>query len=266
MSHSLRRIWSMFMRYFYLLRGSPVRLLELVYWPTVQMILWAFIGRYFVTSSGDAALHTAGAFIGAVLLWDFLFRSQLGVSLTFMEELWSRNLGHLFISPLRPAEWFISMMMISAVRAIFGLVMAALMAWLFFGFSLLSLGLPFLFFFFNLMVMGWWLGLMITAMLMRAGLGAEGLCWATTFLLAPVSAIYYPVSVLPVWLQKIAWSLPTSYVFEGMREIMHSGVVRVDYILTASGLNIIYIFIGTALLNSSFQHSRKTGNLLQTGE
>lgn len=265
MSFSPRRVWSMFMRYFYLLRGSPIRLVELAYWPTVQMILWGFVGRYFAGSS-DTAIHVAGAFIGAVLLWDFLFRSQLGVSLTFMEELWSRNLGHLFISPLRPAEWFLSMMLVSAVRAIFGLAVAAILAWFFFGFSILSLGLPFIVFFLNLMVMGWWLGLMITAMLMRAGLGAEGLCWATTFLLAPVSAIYYPVSVLPPALQVIAKCLPTSYVFEGMREILHNESVRFDYMLTATCLNIFYILIGAALLNWSFQYSRKTGNLFQTGE
>ena len=91
----------MLLRHAYLLLGSWPRLLDLVYWPTVQMILWGFITQFLVGQSGWVA-QAAGVFLSAVLLWDTLFRGQLGVSMCFLEELYARHLGHLFVSPLRP--------------------------------------------------------------------------------------------------------------------------------------------------------------------
>lgn len=98
MGGSARRIAAMVLRYWYLLRGSWPRLLELAYWPTVQMIMWGFISQFMATNSTWVA-QAAGVLIAAVLLWDVLFRGQLGVSVSFLEEMWSRNLGHLFVSP-----------------------------------------------------------------------------------------------------------------------------------------------------------------------
>jgi len=266
MQRSLVRIYAMLLRYFYILRGSWPRVVELVYWPTIQMILWGFIAQYYSLSNASFATQAAGAILGAVMLWDMLFRTQLGVSLSFMEEMWSRNLGHLFVSPLRPFEWCISMITISAFRAIAGMIPAVILAIPFYGYSLFDLGLPLIFFFFNLMFMGWWLGLLITAMLLRAGLGAEGIAWATVFLLAPVSAVFYPVSALPEWLQAISWALPAAHVFEGLRDLVLNGVFEMRHMLFATALNIFYLTVSCFVLFWSFNHSRKVGTLLQAGD
>ena len=100
LSLSLRRIESMLRRYVYLLKGSWPRILELAYWPTVQMVTWGFV-TIFLAQTSSLLVQAGGLLISAVLLWDVMFRSQLGVSLSFFEEMWSRNLGHLFVSPLR---------------------------------------------------------------------------------------------------------------------------------------------------------------------
>lgn len=263
---SCRRISAMVLRYVYILRGSWARIIELMYWPTIQMVLWGFISTYFAGLSDDLTSSLVAAIIGGVLLWDLLFRSQLGVSLSFMEEMWSRNLGHLFVSPLRPAEWCLSMMTVSLLRALIGMTPAVLLAIPFYGFSLFDFGLPLILFFFNLVLMGWWLGLVITAMLLRAGLGAEGLAWATTFLISPVSCVFYPVAVLPGWLQYVAWALPTSHVFEGMRALVFDGQADMGHIAAAFGLNCFYMCMGALALYWSFSHARKVGALLQSGE
>ena len=117
----------MILRHVYLLKGSWPRLLELAYWPTVQMILWGFITR-FLQGHSDLLAQTAGLFLSAVLLWDVLFRSQLSVSLLFIEEMWSRHLGHLFVSPLRPWELVVSLFTMSVVRVLIGVGGAALLA------------------------------------------------------------------------------------------------------------------------------------------
>jgi ABC-2 type transport system permease protein len=264
-SFSLRRVSALVLRYVYLLMGSWPRLLELAYWPSVQIVLWGFISKYFVGQTSWAG-SAAGALLAAVLLWDILFRGQLGYTISFMEELWSRNLGQLFISPLRPYEMVLSLTVISLIRTLVGVIPAAVIAIPLYGFSLFDLGLPLIAFFGNLMVTGWALGLLVTALLLRVGLGAESVAWMALFLIAPVSAIYYPVAVLPGWLQPVAWSLPPAYVFEGMRAILFDGVFRVDLLYGAMLLNLLYIVVGGVVFTISFRLARRQGLLHQFGE
>ena len=106
---------AMVLRYWYLLRSSWPRLLELIYWPAVQMLMWGFLQLYIAQNAGFFA-RAGGTFIGAVLLWDILFRGQLGFSISFLEEMWSRNLGNLMMSPLRPVEFVAALMVMSIVR------------------------------------------------------------------------------------------------------------------------------------------------------
>lgn len=262
---SVRRVGAMVLRYWYLLRGSWPRFLELAYWPTMQMILWGFINQFMASSSSWVA-HGAGVLVSAVLLWDVLFRGQLGVSVSFLEEMWSRNLGHLFVSPLRPGEWVVSLFTMSLLRTIIGVLPAALLAIPFFGYSVFGLGLPLAAFFVNLILLGWSLGLLIVAMILRYGMGAEGLAWIVVFMLAPVSAVYYPVAVLPEWLQWVALSLPSSHVFEGMRSVLFGGALRWDHLAWAFGLNAVYMALCTWVFLYSFKQARVRGALLQTGE
>jgi ABC-2 type transport system permease protein len=264
-SFSLRRVSALVLRYAYLLLGSWARVLELAYWPSVQIILWGFIAKNFSGhTTGGAGI--AGALLAAVLLWDILFRGQLGYTVSFLEELWSRNLGQLFISPLRPYEMVLSLTTISLIRALIGVCPAILIAIPLYGFSLFDLGLPLVGFFANLMVTGWALGLFVTALLLRVGLGAESVAWMALFLIAPVSAIYYPVHVLPVWLQWVAWSLPPAYVFEGMRAILFNGVFRGDLLVGAVLLNVLYFILGGLTFTFSFRMARRQGYLHQLGE
>jgi ABC-2 type transport system permease protein len=265
MGLSVHRIGAMVLRYWYLLRGSWPRLLELAYWPTVQMILWGFISQFMATNSTWVA-QASGVLIAAVLLWDSLFRGQLGVSISFLEEMWSRNLGHLFVSPLRPGEWVIALMTMSLIRTVIGVLPAAFLAIPVFGYSVFDMGLPLAAFFANLIAMGWWLGLLIVALILRHGLGAESLAWVAVFLLAPVSAVYYPVAVLPGWLQAVAWLLPSAHVFEGMRAVMFDGAMRWDHLAWATGLNIAYMVGAGFVFLHYFNVARVRGALLQTGE
>lgn len=262
---SVRRIAAMVLRYWYLLRGSPPRIVELIYWPTVQMVLWGFINQFMATNSGWVA-QGAGLLISAVLLWDVLFRGQLGVSISFLEEMWSRNLGQLFVSPLRPAEWIVALFTMSLIRTTIGVVPASLFAIWFFDHSIYDLGLPLIAFFANLIFLSWALGLMIISMILRYGMGAEGLAWVVVFLIAPVSAVYYPVSALPEWLQWVALAMPPAHVYEGMRALIFDGVLRWDHLGWAALLNIVVMLIGIVIFRSAFRAARRRGSLLQTGE
>ena len=262
---SARRISALVLRYLYLLIGSWPRMLELIYWPMFQLILWGFITKHLLTNSSWVA-EASGVLIAAVLLWDILFRSQMGYSISFLEEMWSRNLGHLFVSPLRPYEMIAGLTCISLLRTLLGVVPATLVAIPLYHYSIYEIGLPLIAFFINLLVFGWALGMIITAVILRAGLGAESFAWLAVFAIAPISAIYYPVSVLPSWLQPVAWAMPPAYVFEGMRTVLFKNEFQGELLAQAMALNMLYLAIGLATFLYSFRVARQRGLLLQIGE
>jgi ABC-2 type transport system permease protein len=259
------RIGAMLLRHWYLLTSSWPRLLEMVYWPALTLISWGFLQNYI---SGNASFFAkaGGTLIGAIILWDILFRGQLGFSMSFLEEMWSRNLGNLMMSPLTPFEFILSLMIMSLIRLAIGIVPMVVMAAAFFDFNLFGLGIALVAFFCNLIFTSWAVGIVVSGLVVRNGMGAESLAWTLVFILLPLACVYYPVSVLPVWLQPVAWLLPPTYVFEGMRALMIDKVFRSDLMLQALGINAVLfaaaIVAFVALLNSARSH----GKLIQSGE
>jgi len=259
------RVWAMLLRYLYILRSSWPRTLELLYWPTLQMLIWGFMSQFLYQNSSYVA-RAFGVLLAAVMLWDLLFRSQLGLSISFLEEMWARNLGQLFVSPLRPYEWVISLLAMSVIRVTIGIVPAALLAIPLYHYSIFDMGLSLVAFLIVLMAMGWSLGLAICGGILRHGMGAESLAWTVIFALAPLSCVYYPLSTLPGWLQPIAWTLPSTRVFEGMRAVMFEHVFRVDYFVGAVLLDLLYLAAGGFLFFLAFRDARRRGALMQMGE
>ena len=261
----LRRIGFMGLRYLFLLRSSWTRIVELAYWPIMQMVLWGFMSQFLLTSPSPV-IKTAGMLIAAVLLWDVMFRSNIGVAVSFLEEMWSRNLAQLFASPLRPYEWALSLLFISLVRTIIGVIPAAILAIPFYSYSIFDMGIPLIAFFMNLMIFGGAIGLVVSALVLRYGMGAESLAWVGIFLVAPISGIYYPISILPEWLQPIAWALPSAHIFEGMRAVLAEGVFRTELLINAIMLNVLYIAAGFTIFLYVFRLARIKGFLVQMGE
>ena len=264
-SMRIARIGAMVLRYWYLLRSSWPRLLDLVYWPAVQMLMWGFLQLYIAQNAGFFA-RAGGTFIGAVLLWDILFRGQLGFSLSFLEEMWSRNLANLMISPLRPAELVLALMIMSLIRLAISTIPVVLLAIAFFGFNLFGLGLALAAFFVNLLLTSWAVGILVSGLVLRNGLGAENMAWSIMFIFLPLTCVYYPVAVLPHWLAHVAWLLPPTYVFEGMRAVLIQHVFRVDLMLQALGLNVLMFLVAVAAFHALLKSARRNGSLLQTGE
>lgn len=268
----IRRIYAMVLRHWFLLRGSWPRWLELVYWPTVNLLVWGFMSLYLGKvqmpdqEPQKALMIGASVLIGGVLLWEVMVRTQISMALSFLEEFWSRNLGHLFVSPLRPGEWQIALMIVSVMRMMVAMVPTMLIAWLFYHFSIFSMGFALIGFFIHLMMMGWWLSMAISALILRHGMGAESFAWMGLFIFAPVSCIYYPLSVLPDWLQPVALMLPSTHVFEGMRAVLEHHLFDWGHFAAATGLNVLYMAMAFWVFRRSFAHARLTGKLYQVGE
>jgi ABC-2 type transport system permease protein len=252
-------------RHAYLFLKSWPRVVSTMYYPTVTMVLWAFITIY-LRPAASFLQDAPGFFIGAVLLWDVLYRGQLGVSLTFIEEVYARNLGNLFVSPLRLGEFIASQLAMSIVRALIGVGGACAFAYLLFRYSIFSFGFALIAFFVLLIAFSWAIGLAVSSIILRAGLGAEEIAWAAIFLLAPVSGVYYPIDVLPGWLRAIAAVLPTAHVFEGMRALLLQHEFLWDRFWWAAGLDVGYYAIGVLMFRAAVAKARERGSLMQMGE
>jgi len=262
---SFNRIYGLFLRHFFLITQSFPRVLDLIYWPTIQITLWGFISNFFATHSSYYN-GAVGVILTCAILYDFLFRTSIGFNILFLEEIWSRNFTNLFIAPMRISEIITSLVVTALIRALIGLVPAILLTSPIFGISLLDLGIPLFFLFLNLYIFGITLGLLVSAGLLRFGPSFENISWSTLFLLAPFGCIYYPLETLPEIFQTIALALPLVYIFEEARNILIDQTINYENIIQAFYLNAAYLIIGISVFYYSFGQARKRGSLINIGE
>ena len=262
---NFNRIYGLFLRHFFLIRGSFPRILDLIYWPSIQIILWGFISKFFSTYS-DYYNNAVGVILTCAILYDFLFRSSISFNMLFLEEIWSRNFTNLFIAPMKISEIIISLIFTALIRTLIGLIPAILLTSPLFGISILNLGVPLLFLFLSLYIFGITLGLFVSAGLLRFGPSFENIAWSSLFLLAPLGCIYYPIEILPEFFQNLARVLPLVYIFDKARNILVNNIFDYKNILYAFYLNAIYLIIGISLFYYSFYQARKKGSLINIGE
>jgi ABC-2 type transport system permease protein len=261
----LHRIMALALRHLMLYKRSPQRIMEIIYWPVLDVVLWGFITLYLNRYQSGLPGFVA-FFLGALILWDILFRAQQGVCISFLEEVWSRNLLNLFVSPLRPIEFLLSTMFISIVKVILSSTATILLAMVFYSFNVFTIGVSLVPFVLNLILMGWAIGIMTTAIILRYGQQAEVLAWGLVLIFLPVSAVFYPVSVLPPVLQGLAMFIPASHVFEGMRAVITGGGFPIENLLWALGLNLFYLFAALNFFFWMFGIVQKRGLLVRVGE
>ena len=262
---NFNRMYGLFLRHFFLIRSSFPRILDLIYWPSIQIILWGFISKFFSTYS-DYYNNTVGIILSCAILYDFLFRSSISFNMLFLEEIWSRNFTNLFIAPMKISEIIISLVFTALIRTLIGLVPAILLTSPLFGISILNLGVPLFFLFLSLYIFGITLGLFVSSGLIRFGPSFENIAWSSLFLLAPLGCIYYPIEILPEFFQILAKGLPLVYIFDETRNILVNNFVNFENILYAFYLNAIYLSIGISLFYFSFSKARKKGSLINMGE
>ena len=234
---NFNRIYGLFLRHMYLIIGSIPRIIDLVYWPTIQILLWGFISKFFTLNS-DYYNNTVGVILSAAILYDFLFRASISYNMMFLEEIWSRNFTNLFISPIKIKEIIAALTLTAIFRTLIGLVPASILAIPLFGVSIFKIGLPLLFLLLSLYIFGVTLGLLVTAGLIRFGPSFENIAWASLFFLAPLGCIYYPIEILPDWLQMIAKLLPLVHIFEEMRNILINDIISYTQIIIAIAVKL----------------------------
>ncbi len=239
--------------------------MEIFYWPLLDLMLWGFVGLYLTRFKGSVPNFVA-FFLGALILWDILFRSQQGISVSFLEDLWSHNLVNIFISPLSPVEYVLSLLVMSLIKLGLASFVLTLLAYFLYSFNIFTIGPALIPLAINLIIMGWSIGIITTAIILRYGQEAEVLAWGLALLFQPISAVFYPVSVLPPWLQHIVAFIPSAHVFEGMRAVIAGGPFPVGHLVAAFVLNIAYVTVSVMFFSWNFKAVKARGLLAKTGE
>lgn len=258
----LHRINALLIRHLYLYQRSVPRLMDIFFWPILELLVWGFLSMYLEKIS-SGGFNVVTILLGAIIFWDLMSQSQRAISTTFLEEVWERNLLNIFVSPLRLSEFLFSSVLIALVRVVIvGLVMAGL-AWALYSFNLLYFGFYLIPFMLNLFVFGWTLGFFTTGIILRFGSAAQVLAFGLVFLLQPFSAVFYPVSVLPLGLRYIAKVLPSSHIFEGMRAVIATGTLPVNDLIWAIGTNIFYLALVLWFFSRMFARVKEKGMLMK---
>lgn len=229
------------LKYLFLYTRTPIRLIELVFWPLVNLLVWGYLTIFLQSHTGDTFPYEITFLIGAVILWDVIFRAQQGVAIFFLEDVWSRNLLNVFAGPVTNLDYLVSTYIVGILRAAVTTTMLTALSMAMYSFDLFEMQWNLVPFLLNLLVFGWALGMISTALIVRWGPAAETLAWAVPFFIQPFAAVFYPVSALPEKIQWVSKLLPCSYIFEGMRESLRDGHVASEKILAASGLNLLYL-------------------------
>jgi len=255
---NLKRTAAIVLRQFYLLRGSPARILPMFAWVAIDIVLWGFITRYLntVASSG---FNFIPAMLGAVLLWDFLVRVMQGITTAFFEDVWSRNFLNIFATPLSISEYVGGLVLSSIATSGVGLAAMLLLATTVFGLSFFVYGLLLVPFLLVLFLFGVALGVFGCAVVLRLGPSAEWLIWPVPALLSPLACVFYPLSALPVPMQYIARVLPPSWVFEAMRKVVEGGSPAPLALLWGSGLAVFYILLAGWFFTRIYRHAVRSG-------
>ncbi len=253
-----QRVRCSFLRQYYATLHSPHRIFEVFFWPVVDIVLWGFLTVY-LRGVTDPVAVPVGFLLGAALLWDVIFRGNLAVGVAFLEESWTRNVLNVMATPMRPSEYLAGAVALGMLKLAIGWVVAAAIAFFAYAFSVGSLGLALLPFLADVLLTGLVLGIVVLALVVRYGQGVEILAWGLAFVVLPISAVFFPVSVLPGPLQVLAHAWPASYVFEGMRSVLAGGPIPWGQLAWATVLNLIYLAAALAYARWALETLRRRG-------
>lgn len=254
----IHRVYALILRHFYNLQRSFDRLSDVFYWPTIDLILWGLAGSYFASLSPNSHIYITTV-IGSILLWIVVWRAQNEITINILAELWDKNLVNIFVSPLKLSEWITSLLIMGFLKSIVSISFASLVAFFLYKINILSYGLYLIPFISLLLMSGWWVGFLVAAIIIRFGSRIQTLAWTVPWAVAPFSAIYFPVAILPHWAQFISRGLPSSYIFEGGRQVILEHTLNWSFVFISFALNLLYLVIAIFIFRWSFRKAMDRG-------
>ncbi|MCL4379902.1 ABC transporter permease [Candidatus Dependentiae bacterium] len=258
MNKKWNRIWAMIYRNLLAERRNLLRIADFFYWPALDIIIWGFMGTW-MESTSRYTTHVTLMLLAALVLWQVVMRASYEISVSLVEELWNRSLINLFATPLTMGEWIIAMMIIGIIKSTALLAFGAAVVYLFYGVNIFVLGPVLWMMLAILIIFGWTIGFMSGALIIYWGQRVQSLPWFLAFIFMPLSAVYFPLTVLPPWLQTICRLLPASYIFEQLRSYVATGLYDARALAIAALLAISYLIAVLAIYFRLFAASLRSG-------
>jgi len=252
-----KRVTAIFFRYFYILRKGSHQLSDLFFWPFIDILLWGLTSTWVAVNQPGSSIPLF--LMTGLIFWQVTWRGSIDISTTLLQEFWSRNLINLFASPLKISEWILGVSLFCIVKLFITVSFGAVVVYFLYTLNIFAVGWMFLPFAVLLLMFGWTVGYLAASAIIYWGHRVEALAFMVGYIFAPFSAVFYPVSILPLWAQKIAWCLPTTYLFEGMRSILSQHVFPVHYFWMSLAISITYLLFAMGLFKFSFEKSKEKG-------
>jgi ABC-2 type transport system permease protein len=258
----MHRMKAVMMRHAYEIRRNVDRVTDMLYWPVLDIIIWGFFSIY-LAHGGRGGGGITGFLLGAAILWGMFYSFQRDMAVGFLDELWSRNLINLFSTPLAVSEYMCGLMIVNLFKVAVGALCAALIAWACYAFDIFPRVPQFVPYMVNLMLFGLALGVFTTGLIFRYTTKVQNLAWSFAGLLQPISCVFYPLSALPRPLRAMAWMLPTTHAFEGMRQVLAGGGFSAAHFWWALGLDAAYFALAVMFFMWIFESARNRGLLVK---
>lgn len=256
----------MILRHLYNFRHSADRLTDSFYWPTIDIILWGITTRYFLSREGVGGIGGISSkelflliLLSGLVFWQIIWRGANEFTTGILEEMWNHNLMPLFASPLTITEWTFALFILSFIKMVMTVGFCIILAWILYSVNVLSIDYLLIPFVASLIIMGWWVGIFISAIIVRFGQRIQTLAWSGAVVVMPFCAVFYPVSALPTWARMISKFVPGSYIFEGMRKYLMTGQVPLNDLGISFLLNGIYLVLSLWFFRRMFEKSRELG-------
>ncbi len=257
---NLVRVYAVVLRHYFLSVHQLDRLFTVFFYPTISLVLWGFISRYVQQIQSS---HLAALLLGGLLLWIVFENVDTDIGISFMWDVWEGNVVNSFSSPITLFEYMFGTIFVGFLKILVTIITLGIIASVFYNFNITALGFGLALFWVNLILFGWAFGIFKLSLILLFGSRLGPLTWSLPLMLLPFSAVYYPVKILPVVAQKIAWFVPLSHVFEGMRYTLTSGKFDFGQFYTAMGFNLIYLILSIFLLVKIFRVVRRNGQLVK---
>lgn len=259
---NIHRVNALVLRHLITWPRSLERVADAFWWPTMNLIIWGLVNVYLQKQIGTTNFFV-NLFLGGLLMWTLVVRSQEEMGLLFLQEAWDRNLINIFSSPISIWEFNIATIVLSTIKLFITFVWMYMLSLLLFSFNIFSLGFMLLPYALILTTVGWSLGFFINGLIIQFGYRVQVFAWTLTMALLPFSSVYYPASSLPPWMQFVAQFIPTSYIFEGMRGVFQFHRVDTTGLCIAVALTIVYVLVGVWFFSFSFRKAQQTGMIMK---
>jgi ABC-2 type transport system permease protein len=256
------RVKAVMLRHAYEVRRNANHITDMIYWPIMNIVVWGFFTIY-LARGNHLQPGVISCLLGAVILWGLFNGFQRDMAVGFLGELWSRNLVNLFATPLTVAEYITGMVAVNLIKAMIGLTAEGLIAWLCYHYDIFPMLPAFIPFILNLVLFALAVGVIVTGLIFRYTTKMQGLAWSFAGLLMPVSCVFYPLKSLPNFLHPVAWILPTTHSFEGMRQAIGGGGFSSFHFRMGLELNVVYFIFAVLFFRWMFESARSRGLLVK---